>query len=309
MPEGSAAVIPPWIQAANPAEYWMKGLAISQRQQQLDQEAQQAQAELQQKALQSKAELDISKAYHEMNYKMRQEELAEEKRKNDVAIQEAARKAAALMELRKFIDSGGDPIQGWMKYGPEAFPGVAESAFVREAMRQDAQVPEAWVPGDTSTGMPGHFRNPHTGQITVPSTSAADKELNQADMAEINDAYKVMDKLRDQLLVPKIKPKLKEDILDRIREQEQRIANVRGRKGMPNISPAAESVVKWMARKDNNEWWPHIKDPKTGEWVPVGETSTDTATTPTAAASPTAPSSFWPVVKTAFATYPPGLQY
>lgn len=290
-------VIPPWIQAANPAQWYAKGMEINQAQQQLDQQSRLKQQEL-----------EIQKQYHQMVTQQHQAELAEEKRKNDVAIQEASRKASAMMEAQKRIRGGENPDKVWMELGPLALPSAAEAAFLRESQRRAAQIPEAWVPGDTSTGMPGHFRNPHTGQITVPSTSAADKELNQADMAEINDAYKVMDKLKEDLKLAKNK-KIKDSLEEAIREQEQRINNVRRRKGMPMISPAAESVVKWMARKDNNEWWPHIKDPKTGEWVPVGETSTDTATTPTAAASPTAPSSFWPVVKTAFATYPPGLQY
>lgn len=133
--------IPPWITAAQPADYMARGVGLGL--QAASQRAAQAHAAQQLAVEQQRAAVQAAQWQQEFQL---QQAIQQEK------SERAARQFEAMKKYQLAIQSGADPISAMLEYGPEmGQQGTAEAAALRSAMIAKKQ-PASWSEMTTPSG-------------------------------------------------------------------------------------------------------------------------------------------------------------
>lgn len=165
-------IFPPWIRAAEPAQYYGQGYGLGLRE--WEQQAQDARAWNEmamqgeaQAARQAQAEQELG--LREAEFGLSQEELGMRQAVEQRKAQEASQLYAARQEYQRRVQSGEDPIQVLMEMGPMmGSQQTAEAAAIRAMMQGQKQAPSQ-IMGipliDPATGkpIPGLMGAPTTG--------------------------------------------------------------------------------------------------------------------------------------------------
>lgn len=140
--------IPSWIRPpGNLAQDWLSGMqagaGIARQRAELQQQAQIANlhADVQAQQMQMQAErqrqmLQMQKAYHDQITQIRQDQLAQQQQKIDLANQTAARKMMATMEYQKRVSGGEDPSAVMLELGPVMGASGGDMAAAMRAQRE-----------------------------------------------------------------------------------------------------------------------------------------------------------------------------
>jgi hypothetical protein len=118
----------PWI--GNPAQDAMKAFQIGAQvgaQRRENQFRQQQQGIEKERLLTDKTRSDVENSVAQQTMQLK--------------IQDAQRMLKAQQGYRSFVDGGGDPIEGMMKYGPEMGESMTGLGTLAEAKRREAAVP------------------------------------------------------------------------------------------------------------------------------------------------------------------------
>lgn len=152
-------VLPPWIRAAEPAQYYGQGYGLGLRE--WEQQAQNARAWNQmaieaQNAAARQALAEQEMGLRESEFGLAQEELGMKQAIEERKAQEAAQRYSAQQEYQRRVAAGADPIQTLMELGPQmGSQQTAEAAAIR-AMLQGSRTAPSQVVGvpliDPATG-------------------------------------------------------------------------------------------------------------------------------------------------------------
>ncbi len=136
--------IPPWIKAPDLAGDYARGVQLGQAAAQESQRLQMQQEENQRAHLMEQQRLQVDKAYKDQQLTMQKQELDQATQLNQIKINEAARSLDARNKYQQFIQGGGDPSAGLLKFGPSMDSGIL-SGYVSLLKLQGGTPPESPV--------------------------------------------------------------------------------------------------------------------------------------------------------------------
>lgn len=183
---------PPWIKAPDIAAEYQAGLQIGQQAAFEQQRLQMQQEESQRQHLMDEQRLQVEKSFRDQQLSMQKQELDQATQLNAIKTQDAAQRLAAQKAYTDFVNAGGDPTEGLLKFGPamgETMSGYA--GLVKDV----SQAKHPFVPTEMTT--PGGTR---LVQLTPGRFSVAPKEkagfTDFQKKEELKDAYKELDEAR-----------------------------------------------------------------------------------------------------------------
>lgn len=173
-------IFPPWIRAAEPAQYYGQGYGLGLRE--WEQQAQDARAWNQmamqgqaQAARQALAEQEMG--LREAEFGLSQQELGMRQQVEERKAQEAAQLYAARQEYQRRVQSGQDPIEALMELGPlMGNQQTAEAAAIR-AQLQDSKTPFTPTEMTTPSGVPLVQLGPNRWQVAPVSQAAKEAAI------------------------------------------------------------------------------------------------------------------------------------
>lgn len=152
-------VIPPWIKAANPAEYEAQGMRIglAENEQVLQERArQQAQA---MRAAELQREMDaqqVAQRFKEVQAAREQQQVAQDQALAEqhfqLAASQAAQKHQAMQQYQAAIASGVDPNEAMLRFGPAMAANTGAAAAIR-AHLLEMRKPKTWTEVTMPSGL------------------------------------------------------------------------------------------------------------------------------------------------------------
>jgi len=110
---------PNWIRPPDIADEYARGLQIGQQAASEQQRLQMQQEESQRQHLFEQQKLNVQKAYQDQQLAMQKQELEQATKLNALKTQDAAARLAAQQQYQQWVNSGGDPTEGLMRFGPQ----------------------------------------------------------------------------------------------------------------------------------------------------------------------------------------------
>lgn len=179
---------PNWIQPPDLAGEYARGAQLG-----LEQSRMQMQAEENQRAhLMEQQRLEVEKAYKDQQLAMQKQELDQATQLNKLKIQDAAQRMSAQKAYQDFVNAGGDPTEGMLKFGMQL--GLDSSGFYNLAAKA-AAAKHPFVPEEMTTPGGVHMvkRSPTAWEV-IPENKVPKEDY--AHKKELDDAYKELDEGR-----------------------------------------------------------------------------------------------------------------
>lgn len=211
--------IAPWLQAAQPAEYFGRAYAagaqiaharaqLQAQQQRADLEAELQQQRLQQQSLMEQHRMEIERQYRQSQFGLEQQRLAETQKMNEMQLKRAAAQMQEQEAYRRETAGISDPaqiMQAALRHAgmlPSA-AGLGSMATAAARLNQ-AQLPMEWTGPNPTTGAPGYFSQGTGGRPYFPPRGPTDK-ASLYQQAQKSGLLHQMNKLNDLLLMPDMK--------------------------------------------------------------------------------------------------------
>ncbi len=185
--------IPPWIKAPDLVGDYQRGLVLGQQAAQESQRLQMQQEENQRQHLMDQQRLQVEKSFKDQQLSMQKQELDQATQLNALKTQEAAQAVDARNKYEQFVQAGGDPSEGLLRFGPRmdqrSLAGYA--TFVREYSAQK----HPFVPSEmTTTGGTRMVQlSPGRYQVIQPPKSVQ-SDLEKFDVSDLKSQLKVAEK-------------------------------------------------------------------------------------------------------------------
>ena len=157
-----ALELPPWLEAARPADYMAKGMGIGAELSGQRLTAERAQEAAAQRAQEFQQQMSAEQAAQQfkMQQAARQNQLAaQEQARADVETQlkasQMADRSKAILQYQAAIAGGMNSLDAMIKFGPGMGGQASPEAAALRA--QQADKPPVWVPANPNTGEPAHY--------------------------------------------------------------------------------------------------------------------------------------------------------
>lgn len=255
----------PWLQPANPAknyiEAYQTSAQISEANQRLQMQAAQAeksrqdeqqrlqieQQQFQQKQLMDQQKSEILNQYHQSQIGLANQKLEEASKVNQLKIQQAADKSAAMMEASARIKNGEDPSSVWMELGPRTGNMGGMGSLIRA---QQATAPKDLEIRDEG-GQQFYRSSPTERYQHIPPSTPQDKFLDQGEAGSARTHIKALQDKIDLLDPNDSIRKTLEDSQDQEKRNLNAIYQNAGRK--PLYPDVKEGVFPIPSGKDIKE--------------------------------------------------------
>lgn len=191
---------PNWIVPPDLAGEYARGAQLG-----MEQSRMQMQAEENQRAhLMEQQRLEVEKAYKDQQLAMQKQELDQATKINQIKIQDAAQRMSAQKAYQDFVNAGGDPTEGMLKYGMQL--GLDSSGFYNLAAKA-AAAKHPFVPSEMTTAGGTRLVQLSPNRFEVAPTD--NKKLDEPTKLDLQDAYRELDEAR-KAVVSDTNPKHKE---------------------------------------------------------------------------------------------------
>lgn len=193
---------PNWIQPPDIAAEFARGAQLGQEQARMQMQAE----ENQRSHLMEQQRLEVDRAYKEQQLAMDKQQLDQATKLNQLKIQDAAQQLDAQKKYQAFVDAGGDPAQGLLKYGMAGGSSLAGYAGILKDINLSRLGPtpaspigklqfdrkQALARGDTDSikAIDAAIQN------TISKENKTENEPSFSQKKEIEDAYKELDAAR-----------------------------------------------------------------------------------------------------------------
>jgi hypothetical protein len=176
--------LPPWLEAARPADYMARGMGVGAELAGQRAAALRAQEAAAQRAQEFQQEMTAAQAAQQ--FKMQQAARAEQMQAQEQAradaelhlrASQAADKSKAIMQYQAAVSGGMDPLQAILQFGPAMGGQASPEAAALRASQIHKPEPPLYVPANADTGEPAHYleSGPGGGKRVAfpPRTTAA----------------------------------------------------------------------------------------------------------------------------------------
>ncbi len=182
--------LPPWIKAPDLAGDYARGLQLGQQAAQESQRLQMQQEENQRSHLMEQQRLQVDKAYKDQQLALDKQKVDQAAQLAQIKVNESARALDSQKKYTDFVNAGGSPLEGLLKFGPTMDSGSLAGLSSLAKLNQPA-----FVPSETTTPQGTRMVQTSSGHYQViRPPKEVQSDLEKFDVADLKSQLKVAEK-------------------------------------------------------------------------------------------------------------------